>query len=61
MEGGGLMKNIKSKAGVIGIIAMGIGLVANMVSDWSDEQKLNEEIDARVEEKFKELSMKEES
>lgn len=55
------MKNIKSKAGIIGIIAMGIGLVANMVSDWSDEQKLNEEINARVEEKFRELSMKEES
>lgn len=55
------MRNIKSKAGIIGIIAMGIGFAANMVSNWSDEQKLNEEIDARVEEKFKELSMKEES
>ena len=55
------MKNIKSKAGIIGIVAMVIGVIANIVGDWSDEQKLNEEIDARVEEKFKELSMKEES
>lgn len=35
---------------IIGLAATVIGLGANLINDWADEQKMNEQIDKKVNE-----------
>ena len=35
---------------IIGLAATVIGLGANLINDWADEQKMNEQIDKKVDE-----------
>lgn len=35
---------------IIGLAATVIGLGANLINDWADEQKMNAEIDKKVDE-----------
>lgn len=37
---------------IIGLAATVIGLGANLINDWADEQKMNEQIDKKVNEAF---------
>ena len=40
---------------IIGLIATGVGLAANLVSSWVSDKKIEDEIEANVIEKMKEL------
>ena len=40
---------------IIGLIATGVGLAANLVSSWVSDKKMEDEIEAKVIEKMKEL------
>lgn len=40
---------------IIGMVATAVGLAANLVSSWVSDKKMEDEIEAKVIEKMKEL------
>ena len=49
MKGG---KNFMKKLKVFGIVATIVGIAGSMLSNWVDEQKMDEKIEEKVDEAF---------